>query len=115
MKNKSAIYGYYGGVTNANHYVPPPSVPFTPQPASIPFYENQSSVATVLLTSAKETREFFEQNQGSIMRRRFVGIVDGLEVYEINTDEHPNDLIIYTTPVSSVNLLEVNLMDGGYF
>lgn len=115
MRNKSAIYGYYGGVSESNHYVPPPSTPFTPQPASIPFYENQASVATVLLTSAKDTRDFFEQNKGSIMRRKFIGIANDQEVYEINTDDHPNDLIIYTTPVSSVNLLDVGIMDGGYF
>ena len=115
MSNKSAPYGYYGGVTNANHYVPPPSTPFTPQPASVPFYENQASVATALLTSAQDTRKFFEDNEGQIMRRRYVGIVDGLEVYEINTNDNPEDLIIYTTPVSSVNLLDITMMDGGYF
>lgn len=115
MKNKSAIYGYYGGVTETNHYVPPPSNPFTPQPASIPFYENLASVATVLLTSAKDTRAFFEENEGSIMHRKFIGISNNQEVYEINTKDHPNDIILYTTPVSSENVLEVNLMDGGYF
>ena len=115
MRNKSAIYGYYGGVSDSNHYVPPPSAPFTPQPASVPFYENQASVATALLTSAQDTREFFEQNKGTIMRRKFVGIANDQEVYEINTDDNPDDLIIYTTPVSSVNLLNVSIMDGGFF
>jgi len=114
MRNKSAIYGYYGGVSDSNHYVPPPSTPFTPQPASVPFYENQASAVT-LLTSAKDTRDFFEQNKGSIMRRKFVGIANNQEVYEINTDDNPDDLIIYTTPISSVNLLDVNIMDGGFF
>jgi hypothetical protein len=38
--NKSKVYGYYGGVTNENHYVPPPSIPFTPQPASTDIVDN---------------------------------------------------------------------------
>jgi hypothetical protein len=115
MKNKSAPYGYYGGVTNANHYVPSPSTPFVPQPASVPFYENQATATAALLSSADSTREFFEQNEGAIMRRYFTGIVNNQEVYEIKTLDNPNDLIIYTTPVSAENVLNVTVMDGGYF
>jgi hypothetical protein len=32
--NKSKVYGYYGGVTNANHYIPPDSPSYIPQPAT---------------------------------------------------------------------------------
>ena len=33
--NKSSIYGYYGGVSQENLYVPPPSIPYTPQPSKV--------------------------------------------------------------------------------
>ena len=113
MANKSKPYGYYGGVTNENHYVPPPSAPFTPQPASIPFYENQANAAVALLSSAEATREFFKDNEGIIMRRYLVGRTETEEFYEIKTLDNPNDIITYTTALSGAE--DLLLMDGGTF
>ena len=112
MANKSAIYGYYGGVTNENHYVPPPSPPFTPQPPSIPFYENQANATLALLSSAEQTRQFFIDNQGAILRRYQVAVVGDVEFYEIKTLDDPNDIITYSAITSSVDILT---MDGGTF
>jgi hypothetical protein len=113
MKNKSQSYGFYGGVTNENHYVPPPSTPFTPQPASVPFYENLAEASTNLLSSAEYTREFFVNNEGIIMRRYLVGQTATEEFYEIRTLDNPNDIITYTTAISGAE--DLLLMDGGTF
>lgn len=113
MANKSKIYGYYGGVTNQNHYVPPPSQPFTPQPASIPFYENYATATNELLSSAELTRQFFEDNEGSIMRRYLRERTATHEVYEITTLENPNDVILYVTELSGAE--DLLIMDGGTF
>jgi hypothetical protein len=113
MANKSQSYGYYGGVTQNNHYVPPPSIPFTPQPASVPFYTEQAISIMSLLSSIKQSEQFFENNEGNIMRRYMVFRTDDEEFYEINTITDPGDVIIYATTLSgSENLL---LMDGGTF
>ena len=113
MKNKSEIYGLYGGVTNQNHYVPPPSLPFTPQPASVPFYENLADASAVLLSSAEYTREFFVNNEGSIMRRYLVGQTATEEFYEIKTLDNPNDIITYVAEISGGE--DLLLRDGGFF
>ena len=112
MANKSAPYGYYGGVTKENHYVPPPSQPFTPQPPSIPFYENQANATLALLSSAEQTRQFFIDNQGAILRRYQVAVVGDVEYYEMKTLDNPNDVITYVSTTSAVDVL---LMDGGEF
>jgi hypothetical protein len=113
MSNKSKAYGYYGGVTQQNHYVPPPSPPFTPQPASIPFYENYSTATADLLSSAEMTREFFINNEGIIMRRYLRERTATHEVYEITTLDNPNDIILYITELSGTE--DLLLMDGGEF
>ena len=113
MANKSKAYGYYGGVTNENHYVPPPSTPFTPQPASVPFYEHYASATTALLSSATQTREFLVSNEGIIMRRYMVAQVGDQEYFEIRTNDNPNDVITYVTSLSGGE--DLLLMDGGNF
>lgn len=113
MTNKSKVYGYYGGVTQQNHYVPPPVPPFTPQPANLPFYENLANASTALLTSAEYTREFFENNEGTVMRRYLVGQTETEEFYEIKTLDNPNDVITYVTAISGVE--DLLLLDGGTF
>lgn len=113
MSNKSKAYGYYGGVTEANHYVPPAVAPFVPCPPSVPFYENQSSATTALLSSAEYTREFLENNEGIIMRRYMVNRTETQEFYEIKTLDNPNDVITYVTGLSGAE--DLMLMDGGEF
>ena len=113
MSNKSKAYGYYGGVTNANHYVPPEVAPFVPHPPSVPFFENQATSTAALLSSANYTREFLEDNEGIIMRRYLVGRTETQEFYEIKTLDNPNDVITYVTGLSGAE--DLMLMDGGEF
>ena len=113
MANKSKPYGYYGGVTNANHYVPPEVAPFVPCPPSVPFFENQATATTALLSSAEYTREFLEDNEGTIMRRYLVDRTETQEFYEIKTLDNPNDVITYVTGLSGAE--DLMLMDGGEF
>jgi hypothetical protein len=111
--NKSKPYGYYGGVTKENHYIPPPSPPFIPHPASVPFYENQIATVTTLLTAAESTREFLKDNEGIIMRRYLVNKTETEEFYEIRTLDNPKDVITYTTTAEGAE--DLTLMDGGTF
>jgi hypothetical protein len=113
MANKSKAYGYYGGVTNENHYVPPAVAPFVPHPPSVPFFENQATASTALLSSADYTREFLQDNEGIIMRRYLVNRTDAEEFYEIRTLDNPNDVITYVTELSGAE--DLMLMDGGTF
>ena len=113
MANKSKPYGYYGGVTQQNHYVPPPIPPFVPQPASVPFYENYASTAETLLSSAEITREFFISNEGIILRRYLVERTATQEIYEITTLDNPNDVITYVTEITGNE--DLLLSDGGFF
>ena len=113
MSNKSKAYGYYGGVTQANHYVPPAVAPFVPCPPSVPFFENQATATAALLSSAEYTREFLENNEGTIMRRYMVNRTENQEFYEIKTLDNPNDVITYVTGLSGAE--DLMLMDGGTF
>lgn len=113
MGNKSRAYGLYGGVTNQNHYIPPPSLPFTPQPASVPFYENLANASAMLLSSAEPTRDFFVNNEGIIMRRYLVKQTATEEFYEIRTLDNPNDVITYVTAISGAE--DLLLINGGTF
>ena len=113
MANRSKAYGYYGGVTNENHYVPPAIAPFVPHPPSVSFYENQATATATLLSSADYTREFLEDNEGIIMRRYLVSRTDTEEFYEIRTLDNPNDVITYVTSLSGAE--DLMLMDGGTF
>jgi len=113
MANKSKIYGYYGGVTQQNHYVPPPSAPFVPQPASVPFYENYASTTEALLSTAELTREFFISNEGVILRRYLVETTATQDIYELTTLDNPNDIITYVTELTGNE--DLLLSDGGLF
>lgn len=113
MTNKSQVYGYYGGVTQSNHYVPPPSIPFTPQPASVPFHVDQAIIVTSLLSSIQHAEQFFTDNGGNIMRRYMVLRTDAEEFYQINTTNNPTDAILYATTLSGAE--DLLLMDGGTF
>ena len=113
MTNKSKIYGYYGGVSQQNHYVPPPCPPFVPQPASVPFYENYSSTTDELLSTAELTRDFFISNEGIILRRYLTDRTATQEFYELATLDNPNDVITYVTDLTGNE--DLLLSDGGFF
>lgn len=113
--NLSQPYGFYGGVTQQNHYVPPPALDFQPQPKSVPFTKQYREILQsmfVEMPSAGVTvAEFLTSNEAFIMFRRIVGQTDGLNDFEINTQERPNDLLIY----SALSAVAIDLLklDGG--
>lgn len=113
MNNKSAPYGYYGGVTQQNHYVPPSSVPFVPHEASVPFYRDYRTTLQHLVSSVNFTQEFLLQNAGSILVRKIVEQMGNSNHFHISTLDHPDDLITYDT----LSGYDVNLLglDGGSF
>lgn len=113
MTNKSKPFGYYGGVTQENHYVPPPSPSFEPQPASVPFYNDYRTTLQRLVSSVNFTREFLLDNADSIMVRKLVAQIGGSSHFEITTQGDPNDLITYD--VLSGGDVDLMMMDGGYF
>ena len=113
MDNKSRHYGYYGGVRSQNVYSPPPSVPFTPQPAKAPFYASYAEALEPFTNLNPTTMEFLSATQPFLMRRYLENRVDQTEYYKINTAINPNDNITYETGLSGAeNLLK---MDGGSF
>jgi hypothetical protein len=113
MENKSKPYGYYGGVTQENHYVPPPVPDFVPQPASVPFYEEYRTTLQSLVSSGPITREFLRDNIDSILVRKLIQQTGGTNHFEINSQGHPNDLIEYD--VLSGADVDLLLLDGGTF
>lgn len=116
MSNLSKAYGYYGGVTKENHYVPPKSPPFIPQPPSIPF---TTDILGTLETHASSEllKNFLTDNSGSIVFRRHTTEHEslssaGVQVFEIATQDNPQDVITYDTTSPVIDLAR---MDGGTF
>ena len=107
MKNKSNIYGTYGGVSKQNYYAPPPTYEYVPQPARVPFTaadkENLQRVAANI--------GFYSENAPNIMLRTSVSVGE-LDTFTITTSANPDDKIIYTASDAGVNL---NVIEGGYF
>lgn len=113
MENKSKPYGGYGGVTQQNHYVPPSAPTFVPQPASVPFYRDYRTTLQNLVSSVTFTRQFLVDNQDSILVRKLVDQIAGVNHFHINSQGHPNDIIEYDVlSGSDPNLLT---LDGGTF
>jgi hypothetical protein len=112
-RNKSAPYGYYGGVTQENHYVPPPAPDFVPQPASTPFYEDYRLTLQRAVTAIGFAEQFLIDNGGSIMYRTATGLPYGAKEFQISTLDHPNDVIVYDT--LSGDDVDLMLLDGGLF
>jgi hypothetical protein len=108
-KNKSKAYGYYGGVTNANHYVPPGSVGFIPQPATRPFTAEDREKFDQVMSQAAYIRD----NASDIMiRTNTASAPNNIDTFVISTSGKPEDVIVYTSDTDVVNL---NVTDGGYF
>jgi len=110
--NKSKAYGRYGGVTKANHYVPPEVAPFVPQPASVQFTKEQLETLQPLLTSVEFTEQYLLEHYDTLMLRRLSGQdLDGNNVFEVYTLANPEDLIIYD--VRAGQMRDDQNMDGG--
>lgn len=108
MKNKSYIYGMYGGVSKQNRYTPPPTSEFVPQPARIPFTEaDRTNLETIAANIG-----FYSEHAPNIMLRTSVSVGEDLEQFTITTEGNPEDAIIYTANEEGVNL---NVLDAGYF
>lgn len=107
MKNKSYIYGMYGGVSKQNYYVPPTSPDYVPQLAQVPFTEEDR----INLQEVAANIGFYSEHAPNIMLRTSVPIGDQ-EQFTITTEANPEDTIIYTADNKGVNL---NVVDGGFF
>lgn len=107
MNNKSKVYGYYGGVTKENLYVPPGSPDFVPQPSRTIFTEADRQA----LNAAVSSVSFYTQNAPNIMLRTSLN-AGAAESFTITTSAHPADKIVYNAELDGINL---NIMDGGYF
>lgn len=113
MSNLSKPYGYYGGVTNENHYVPPEVASFEPHPASVPFYGDYRSKMISMLSSIDFVKEFLAVNSGSILLRTLVDEIHGIGTFDMYTLDQPEDIITYNSNLkTTVDLLEV---DAGHF
>ncbi len=112
-KNKSKPYGYYGGVPNENHYVPPAVPDFTPQPKTVPFYAEYIEMLDNALSSVDFSLEYLALSADKILIRKELSATDDAKMFEMKTYAHPNDIITYTSPVSGT--IDLLTMDGGFF
>ena len=107
--NKSKAYGYYGGVSNANHYVPPGSPGFIPQPPRLPFTQQDKEKFDQIMSQAA----YIGDNASNIMvRANTSSTPNNVDTFVISTSGKPEDVIVYTSDTDVVNL---NITDGGYF
>lgn len=111
--NKSKFYGYYGGVTNENHYTPPAVPAFVPQPKTIPFYIDYIQMLDDALSSIDFSLEYLALSADKILIRRQLSASDTLKTFEMRTLANPNDVITYTTPISG--MVDLLVFDGGMF
>jgi hypothetical protein len=109
-KNKSAAYGYYGGVTNENFYVPPGSPNFVPTPAKQTTFsdEDRQKIEQLIAQTA-----FYVQNAPNILTRKLISSLPGnIDSFVISTSAAPNDTLEYT---SDTDVITWNKLDGGFF
>ena len=111
--NKSKVYGYYGGVTNENHYVPPAVPDFVPHPPTVPFNSEYRTTLLQILCSVNFSDEYLLAHADEIMLRKLLSSSGEDKTFEIFTQKDPNDIITYTAETSAtVDLLK---LDGGLF
>lgn len=108
-KNKSAAYGYYGGVTKANHYVP----------GVTPINKDRYFLSQDLI-------RFLQQNASNIVLRQTLSSEpNNLDTFMLMTSGKPEDVIIYQSNNDVVVLDDVagsgitsntdDAIDGGTF
>lgn len=109
LLNKSTVYGKYGGVTKANHYVPPDSPNFIPQLAKLSFTEQDRQA---VLQIAEQTKFYAEKAKDILVRTTVSSLPGNVDSFVISTSGKPEDILIYTSTIDQVDL---NVADGGYF
>jgi len=111
-KNKSSVYGYYGGLSNENHYVPPGSPDYVPQPPKVIFTEADR----LLVQQLVDQTTFYAENAPNILVRTLSSSIpdnaDNIDTFVLSTSAKPEDVIIYT---SETNKVDLNRVDGGFF
>lgn len=112
-KNKSKPYGYYGGVTEQNHYVPPPVPAFVPQPKTVPFYAEYIQMLDDALSSVNFSLDYLLLSADKILIRKELSATGEEKMFEMSNFADPNDIILYTSPVSGT--IDLLMMDGGIF
>lgn len=89
----SKVYGYYGSV-----YVPPSSVPYVPQPASVRFTEEHRQKLEQLVAQT----QFYTQSAASILIKT---PGPDLNTFVLTTSGNPDQTIIINA--------DQNIIDGG--
>jgi hypothetical protein len=100
-RNKSAAYGYYGGVSSKNHYVPPDSENYVPQPPKAQLTEKD----ILLLRKSEHAVNFVNSHSSNILLRvNTSSQPDNIDTFMITTSGRPEDVIIYTSDRDQVVL-----------
>ena len=111
--NKSKPYGYYGGVSNESHYVPPDSPSFTPQPENLNVRDRELAEQLI------QKMQFYVDNAPNILLRKNTSSLPGnIDTFVMTTSGKPEDQIVYTSNKDVITLdsnMFDNVVDGGYF
>lgn len=117
---KLGPYGSYGGVNRRNHYVPPGSPDFTPNPPFVSSALNETDRR--LMEGLQETMKFYLDNAANILVRTNVSSLPGnVDTFVMSTSGKPEDQIRYTSDKDVVVINELStivndpVLDGGYF
>ena len=107
-KNKSSVYGYFGGVTNPNHYVPPESQPFIPHPPKAAFTAEDKAFLEQLKGEIGEAAVFIQTNAADILLRKNTESAPGnIDTFVMSTLGKPEDTITYTSSKDDVVLSDI--------
>ena len=111
-KNKSSAYGYYGGVTPANHYVPPPVPDFVPQLPQDQLNIFNQSDRELLQNLVQQTQFYIENAPHILLRTNTMHLSNNVDSFMMRTSADPEDVIIYT---SEKDTYDLNIVDAGNF
>lgn len=89
-KNKSSIYGFYGGVSDENHYIPG-ETPTTNQ------WELTQELRTFLIENAKNI----------VLRKNTSSEPGNIDTFVLSTSGKPEDIIVYQSNADVVVLDDV--------
>lgn len=86
-RNKSAAYGYYGGVSKANHYVP------------------GSTSNSQAWSLSQEFKNFLLQNaENIVLRQTLSSAPENVDTFMFYTSGKPEDVVVYQTNKDTVVL-----------
>ena len=112
MNNKSSIYGYYGGVTEENHYVPPESPNFIPHPSKNNIFTEEDRAQ---LQQLLDQTQFYVDNAPNILLRvNTLSLSGNIDTFVMSTSAKPEDVVIYTANQDQF-ILNIWVIDGGSF